>query len=369
MVSGEQALSCFDEVRRLVVALAFKRSPEPDCCKDWTDSHGDVIRAHGLAPWLYRSLAEFPEAGLPLKLKRVFQHDYMLSRIASMTRESALKQILEAFNNKGISPVLLKGAYLGALVYDDPALRTMCDMDLLVPEEDFELAGNILTSLGYVIEFESACPEDRILQPGETFTRMGDRLTTVDLHRSLRSMDFYRFLSIQVLQQTIQNLLYGRRVRFLTPEMNFIYVAMHALNHGPLLRDWLDLVLILNRTAFDWNRFISLAKALGALRPMWWVFQEMSTEWESVPPLEVDNVLAAYHPHWLEDHVISGRWRYLWLFYARIRLLNGWSTRIRYLRSRLFPPKAYREAIIGTDKWMTYFGSKLGYFLHLRTRK
>ena len=183
----------FNEIRRLVVALAFKRSPEPHCCRDWTDSHTDIIRAHGLAPWLYKSLAGLPETDMPQKIKRVLQQDYMLAVKVSMTREWALKEILGLLNANNVTAVLLKGAYLGPMIYGDPALRTMCDIDLLVHEKDLNAARNALASLGYRIQFAPCSPEDRILQPAETHIHDDERFTTVDLHPSLGSMDFYRF--------------------------------------------------------------------------------------------------------------------------------------------------------------------------------
>ncbi len=316
--------------------------------------HWDIIRTHGLAPWFFKSISDHPTIGIQEELKERLRKDYMLSLLSSVTSEISLKEILEALNSKGVSPVLLKGAYIGNLVYEDPALRTMCDIDLLVSEEDFELSSSVLKLLGYESEFDSGCPEDRILQLGGTFKRIGDRFTIVDLHRSLRSMDYYLVPSAEVWTHTTEKALYGNRARFLSPELNFIYMAMHALNHGPFLRDWLDLAMILNRTVFDWDKFISLSTVLGALRPRWWIFQEMSNEWESVPPVYVDNALAAYRPHWLEDRIISGRLKYLWLFYARMRLLDGWYSRIRYMKSRLMPSENYRETTVGTRKWIPY---------------
>jgi hypothetical protein len=348
-----------------VVALAFQRSLDPDSCRNWTDLHWDIIRTHGLAPWFFKSFSNHPTIRFPEELKERLRKDYMISLLSSVSREMSLKEILEALNKEGVFPVLIKGAYIGDFIYGDPALRTMCDIDLLISEEDFEVSASILKVLGYESEFDSGCPEDRIIKLGETFTRIGDRFMVLDLHRSLRCMDYYLFPSAEVWTRTTEKSLYGYRALLLSPELNFIYTAMHALNHGPLLRDWLDLVLILNRTAFDWDKFISLATLLGALRPMWWIFQELSDKWESIPPVEIDDALTAYRPHWLEDRIISGRLKYLWLFYARVRLLEGWYSKIRYVKSRLLPAENYREALVGSRNWIPYFGSKLNYFLKL----
>jgi hypothetical protein len=321
-----------------------------------------------LAPWIYKSLAGVPETHMPQQIKTVLQQDYMLAVKRSMTREWVLKEILRVLNANNVIAVLLKGAYLGPVIYGDPALRTMCDIDLLVHDKDLNAARNALGLLGYRIQFAPCSPEDRILQPAETYIHDDERFTTVDLHPSLGSMDFYRFPPADVWNQITEGKLYGYRVSFLSPELNFIYVAVHALNHGAILRDWLDLVLILKRAVFDWGRFVDLSRSLGVIRPLWWTFRELSRNWESNPPAEIGNILDAYHPHWLEDRIIGNRWRYAWRLLAKMRLLEGWESKIRFWRSRLLPSKSYREAVVGNDKWIPYFGSKLGHFLHLRRR-
>ncbi len=197
---------------------------------------------------------------MPQKIKRVLRQDYMLALKVSMTLEWALKQILARLNANNVTAVLLKGAYLGPMIYGDPALRTMCDIDLLVHEKDLNAARNALASLGYGILFAPYSPEDRILQPAETHIHDDKRFTTVDLHPSLGSMDFYRFPPATVWNEITDGRLYDCKVSFLSPELNFIYVAVHALNHGAILRDWLDLVLILKRTIFDWGRFVDLSR-------------------------------------------------------------------------------------------------------------
>lgn len=361
--SGEHPLQLLNEIRRLVVALVFGRSPEPDYCRGWTSLHRDTARVQGLTPWLYKSLANHPDKGMPADIKKDLQQDYMSSVLANMNREAALKQVLETLNASNARPVLLKGAYLGHVVYEEPALRPMSDVDILVHEDNFEETRNALVSLGYEIQVEPQSAEDQALQLAEPYT-LGRCQVAIDLHRSLGAMDYYRFPLPEIWDQITERRLYGCKVFFLSPEVNFIHVATHALNHGPLLRDWLDLVLILNRTAFEWDQFLRLSRSFGVMRPMWWVFGELGANWECAAPPYVTDALTAYRPHWLEDRIIPNRWGYIWRLYAKMWLLDGWTSRIRFLGSRLFPSKSYRERVTGTRNWAAYVGSKLGHFLH-----
>ncbi len=357
-------MQLLNEIRRLLVDLAFGRSPAPDYCRHWTVVHQTIVQTHGLAPWFYKSIANHPESCLPAGIEKELRQDYMLSVLTNMTSEPALKQVLGTLNTNNVSPVLLKGAYLGPAVYKDPPLRTMCDIDLLVRKKDFEVTRNTLMSLGYTAEVQTDRPEDQTLQLSGSYARSDGFSVAIDIHRALGAMDFYRFSPSEVWDHVTEQGLYGCKVFFLSPELNFMHVAVHALNHGPMLGDWLDLLLILNRTAFDWDRFICLSRSFGVMRPMWWVFRELGANWESAAPSYIMDALSAYRPHWLEDRIISNRWRYVWRLYAKMRLLEGWRSRIRFLSSRLFPSKSYREALTGTHNWITYFESKLGYFLH-----
>lgn len=63
-------------------------------------------------------------------------------------RSRALKDALDALGEAGIRAVLLKGAAL-AFFYESPALRPMCDVDILVAGADWQRAGEALRVSGW----------------------------------------------------------------------------------------------------------------------------------------------------------------------------------------------------------------------------
>lgn len=346
------------------MTLATGLQPEPECCRDWTPRHHEVASSHGVSPWLHKALSDHPEAGLPVTIAQALESDYRSSLMVSILREASLRRLLDTFNPCDIPLVFLKGAYLGAAVYQDPALRPMGDVDLLIREEHFDSAVELLAGLGYGVESRALYANNILLQPALPLTRRGQFVDTIDVHRALSSMDYYRFASSVVWDQAVETRLWGTRVWCLTPELNFIHLAVHNLNHTGLLRDWLDLALLLNCVGLNWERFVPLARHLGAIRPVFWVFQELSRTWRLPPPRHVATELASYVPHWLEDKVICGRPRYLWRLYSRLGVLDGSGAKLRYLGSKMFPARDYREAFSGSPGWFPYMRARLGHVLH-----
>ena len=60
-----------------------------------------------------------------------------------------LQTVLKTFNAAGIDVIVLKGAFLAELVYENIGRRAMGDIDLLVKKEDLEKVKQELIQLGY----------------------------------------------------------------------------------------------------------------------------------------------------------------------------------------------------------------------------
>jgi hypothetical protein len=111
-----------------------------------------------------------------------------------MQRRQELARVLNALADAGIDPVLLKGAALANTVYDDPALRTMNDLDLLVRPGEIEAASAALTALSYRELYRPALadPQRRHAFYGKhhhTTPLMAPRgRAVVELHRHILTM-------------------------------------------------------------------------------------------------------------------------------------------------------------------------------------
>jgi len=137
----------------------------------------------GVAPLVYwhaKALGfEFPE-----DVRRGLRALYVRHRLANRIRMSVLCDILRAFEAAGIRGLVLKGAALVHLVYSDPALRPMRDVDLLVPRADVVRAQVLLGRLG----FDAPLPDDGVLpnrHMAAATRHTGGMLISVEVHHNL----------------------------------------------------------------------------------------------------------------------------------------------------------------------------------------
>lgn len=120
---------------------------ETDGFRDWMDLPARAEK-NGLGPLVYMHLkaidALAPETawislrGLTLRHRR-----------AGAAIAAALGEILPGLESQGIPVLTLKGAALAHLVYSEPGLRPMRDLDLLVRPEDAGRAQDYLCRIGF----------------------------------------------------------------------------------------------------------------------------------------------------------------------------------------------------------------------------
>ncbi len=103
---------------------------------------------HGLAPLLYTHL-QAAGVSLPPAIKRELQGLYLRHKHANQVRGEVLTEILTAYQAAGIQALILKGAALAHLIYPQPGLRPMRDIDLLVHPTQATQAQYLLTELGF----------------------------------------------------------------------------------------------------------------------------------------------------------------------------------------------------------------------------
>jgi hypothetical protein len=104
--------------------------------------------AHGMAPLLYTHLkaAQIP---IPFGAQRELQGLYARHRHASRVHTRILRDVLTTYNAAGIQALVLKGAALTHLIYPEPGLRPMSDLDILVSRSHLWQAQSLLAELGF----------------------------------------------------------------------------------------------------------------------------------------------------------------------------------------------------------------------------
>jgi hypothetical protein len=220
--------------------------------------------AHGLAPLLRAHLravgVSLPGPGAATLIGLAAYH-----RRRAAAQETALGDALDALGPAGVSPLLLKGAALARLIYPDPALRPMGDIDLLVAPDEIDRAGVVLAERGFVAPPQ---PHSRAAAKHRVFTRESNGVTVnVELHFRLESpngkaesdprTEWSRFdASARPL------VIGGRTARALGPTDGLRHLVRHLRAHvdvfTPLRLVWIcDIVAFAERFVeeIDWAAF------------------------------------------------------------------------------------------------------------------
>ena len=124
------------------------RTMDQGSVTDWSDV-ADLAVKQELAPLLFKRLKERNARVLvPADAWERLRMGYFSSAKRNTRLFRELRTVLGCLRDAGIPVVVLKGAFLAEVVYGDVALRTMCDVDLMVPRTELPRAQAVLLDLG-----------------------------------------------------------------------------------------------------------------------------------------------------------------------------------------------------------------------------
>jgi hypothetical protein len=233
-----------------------------------------LSQSHRLGPLLYQRFKKsdvrqfVPDAVLEILCEKYKKNGYR-----NLNIYSELVKLTKLLNQANISSIALKGAYLARFAYPDANLRSLRDLDLLVPESDAQSAYELLLSQGY-----------RTTSHGhaETHAHLGKHLPMlispqgihIEIH--LRLITPFKAEKFQenntsldwdaLWSRGIERDLLGTKLRFLSPEDLLLHLCLHAtVEHyfdvGPSALT--DIAYLLENHHIDWDRFTHLSTDTG----------------------------------------------------------------------------------------------------------
>ena len=233
----------------------------------WDEVIAIAVR-HGLTPLLYARLKENDaQAYVPADVWERMRRTYVASAVRSMCFERDLRAVLRCLRSSGIKVIVLKGAYLAEAVYDDPALRPMVDVDLMVPKADLPRAYAALLDLGRTHRQPQAgasSAEDS--HRGLTVGAGIDLCWTFDVPGGRSRLDT-ACLWDRARPATIA----GVEVLALSPEDLLLHLCLHAAHRhglGDGLRPLCDVceTILRFQSEIDWTQVVERAHVWGASR-------------------------------------------------------------------------------------------------------
>lgn len=117
--------------------------------KDW-ESFSTLAIKRAIGPFLFKKLAQLPERGfIPNNIFMRLQQTYYKILSRSALQYEHLNRIVNAFSDRDIPIIVMKGIYLSEWLYKDIGLRQLSDIDVLIKEEDAGNCVEILKGMGY----------------------------------------------------------------------------------------------------------------------------------------------------------------------------------------------------------------------------
>ena len=245
---------------------------------DWDQTREQAVGL-GLAPLLFSNLSDTRLRDIcPEPFYSKLARASCLSAYVALHRGQELVRILDLLGAAGIEPVLLKGAALACTVYDNPTLRTMNDLDLLVREAEIPAAVAALETISYRQFYRPALanPNDRARFYGRhhhTTPLISPRgKVVVELHRHIVMMNSEVAYDVERIRSRTRLVnLEGRQVRVPSPADLVLHTCLHlsyADRFVGKLRDLIDLheTVSLHGDEIDWGAILAEIPSDAAAR-------------------------------------------------------------------------------------------------------
>ena len=284
----------------------------------------------------------------------------------------AQQQVDTALRALDITPIWIKGIVLAHTVYPEPHLRTMSDLDVLIPPERREAALDALFALGYTFHNDPAVlllgSDDPLakLWAGHHDHLVGGPAGAVVLELHTRLMGDEALLPADRMpwffSQTIPYTVDRRSYLTLTPAAHLLYLCAHSqLQHQFNLLRWsYDLHRLIQVSPPDWPTVVEQAAHLRWTAAVERALARCRSYFPTPYPVDLlADLRAVRHPD--EDLARlniyrgpGGRWRKTRERLASLPLGES----LRLLARIVFPPPAYmrRRYNIPRDRplWLAY---------------
>lgn len=222
----------------------------------------ETIR-HGLSGWVVDALAEAGQT-IPPALQTAAR-----SQLAQGLKHKRFTlRVVDALLAVGITPTLLKGFGLASRIFPShPFHRPSSDVDVLLAPGELPAAEAALQGLGLKLNVESGIG-DAFEEHHHRAWASAEGLVEAH-HRLFTGFGRATFDDQGLLQRRVSAVLEGRRVQYLGPEDELLYLAVHAANHSFLRLSWLlDLkAFLLTAGSLDWSAIATRARAANMRRP------------------------------------------------------------------------------------------------------
>ncbi len=299
---------------------------------------------HQVYPLVYRNLLEFGFPGVPEAVQAELKGSYLTNALRNQLLSEELARLLTLLGEAGIHVVPLKGVALAKSLYGDVAARVCIDIDLLVPPASVNQTIALLLASGYRAEPNDPYLSKLALRHGRHFSvvREGRGISfLLELHwilvrHSSKNDEAVRDLWAEACPQTF----FEAPVFSLSPEWEFLYLSIHAVDHEWRSLKWLiDIHEIVLASPIDWPRVVKKAEQFELSLPVRQTLAVSSVLLGMPLPSYYSPAALPAGVKLFPDNPTSEEAENA-LAFRHLRLLRRPGDKVRYFSSILFAPKS-----------------------------
>lgn len=297
-------------------AAAQKLAETMNGFQEW-DALIPLAEAHSMSPLIYTHLQQLGQP-LPPTVKLQLQGLFLRHKRANEIRLARLAQILVVLEAEQIPVIVLKGGALAPQIYPAPGLRSMSDLDILVPPEQVFTVQSILRDLDFTDSLpDDPTPPDHRHLPVVMQTT-AEMAVSVEIHRALGGTPrFPEGKPFELLWETAVSYPFANRIaHMLSYEDMLWHLHTHMVSEHTRLIRIVDIVGFAEKFAqeIDWQlvrqqspHVLAALSVLQFVMPLSAQLREKASIPEGSEPNGIDVVLHDWPP--LPRHLWDGKSR------------------------------------------------------------
>jgi hypothetical protein len=215
----------------------------------------------GVAPLLYFHIRDLKPASLQDNpIRDAFQEQYHVTLAKNLYLTKEFDVITGKLSELGIPCIGLKGALFARSIYPSPALRPMCDMDILVRPKDLHGVGEAVQSLGYRTFGKASVLEKKKYQYHTHYHKESGAPILLEVHWALGQKNRYRIKDADIWARARKSP--AGPFLEMSDDDTLIYLSLHYFKHFLFKRlIWLcDIHECIKHKEVHWDTVIDRAR-------------------------------------------------------------------------------------------------------------
>ncbi len=251
----------------------------------------ELIQKHGVFSQIYVKIRKNRINIIPFEILNELKNLYLKNIANNLLICSELSKFQKLLSDEGIRALFFKGPVISTYAYNDYALRSYQDIDLIIDSKNFNKFYKYIKRNGFNILFKMG----RALRYYWSF--LGREYTVnkgrkiFDLHfRIQRGPEFFN-LNKKLFEDVCEIGIENEKILCLSPEMSIIGICINATKDGwtrfVYIADFVNIVR--NRSDISWKKVISISKKMKIYSLLLITLSLSETFLELEIPKEIDS--------------------------------------------------------------------------------